>query len=156
MGKNTREITPPFPLPNCLITKAGNLATVTGINAKVTFDTVISSYRIGFNVGTNDITIFEDGIYQLGFWGTWVGNAVGARVFRILINGNEIGRYQYSAPIGATNLPMGITLPPIILNVNDIVSATVTQTSGGNLNFTAGLPAPYPLLSVVKLSGLTT
>jgi hypothetical protein len=125
------------------------------ITTKVTFDTASSSPTTGsydpkswFDNANDNITIGQAGFYAVSANVAFASNATGRREVGILVNGTSVGSVNVSAASASTtNLSVSTNL---YLAVNDLVTVTALQTSGGALN-TANVAGVFPALSVGRI-----
>jgi hypothetical protein len=122
---------------------------------KLTFNTASSTPTIGsydpngwFDNANDNITIGQDGFYCVTANVAFASNATGRREVGILVNGTSVGSVNVSAASASTtNLSVSTNL---YLAVNDLVTVTALQTSGGALN-TANVAGVFPALSVGRI-----
>ena len=122
---------------------------------KLTFDTASVSPTTGsydpqswFSNANDNITIGQAGFYAVSANVAFAANATGRREIAIAVNGTSVGSVNVSAASASTtNLSVSTNL---YLALNDLVTVTALQTSGGALN-TANAAGVFPALSLGRI-----
>lgn len=125
--------------PACRIYNSANLSIATATFTTLTFDSerydTDTMHSTSSNTGR--ITFGTAGIYSIGCLVYWALNTTGIRTLRCMLNGSTaLGYVEWTAGAGTgggMNLAMDYAFA-----ANDYIEFSVYQTSGGNLNVSAG------------------
>lgn len=112
---------------------AASQAIATNTTTRVDFDSEVADDGSNFDNATNfDYTVPVDGVYLIVVQINWQGNATGSRQASITINGSRAAMERLSS-VGSVSTIQNVSML-VELSANDLVTAEVRQTSGGNLN----------------------
>ena len=119
--------------PCCIARRAVALSIPNNVVTAVTFDTEEFDNDGCFTASSTNVTVKTAGVYSISATCSFAINATGVRFMDVLVNGTKVnGAYSFTA--GAGN-PTTLTATCLRLcAVNDIVTMTAYQTSGGALN----------------------
>lgn len=110
-------------------------------NTLVVWDGLSFSNRLTFSAPSSSVAVQEDGVYQIHATIPWAANATGSRVVRILING--VNKAEVSAQPVSGAQPSVVSISYLEqMTASQAITLEVFQTSGGNLNISAGSPPP--------------
>lgn len=102
------------------------------------------------DLSTNSITVSTSGIYRIQAKVTFDSAATGTRLLNITVNGTPIDEVEGHS--GVAGLPTQLDLViEASLTENDVVTAQVSQDSGGPLNLLTSTSNPLLSISKVRL-----
>jgi hypothetical protein len=124
-------------------------------STKLLFNTASATPTIGsydpqgwFDNANDNITIGQAGFYAVTANVAFAANATGRREVAIAVNGASVGSVNVSAASASTtNLSVSTN---VYLALNDLVTVSALQTSGGALN-TANAAGVFPALSLGRI-----
>lgn len=94
------------------------------------------------NVGAESITVRLDGLYLCVLANVWTANATGSRGLNLLVNGVQNARDSTAA--SAANFNHTRVVDTLALSAGDVITASCTQNSGGNLDLLSAAGSGEP------------
>jgi len=132
------------------VTKSASQSISNNTGTVITWDSELyDTDSMHDNVTNNErITINTAGKYSALFVTEWEGNGSGTRVLTIRKNGSDVATCRVMADVRS----QGVCNWAGELEVNDIITATGFQNSGGNLDFEAGVTIENTFLEAHKIN----